>query len=173
MPTICNECGRFFSADQFFHLPGIIDFNEVEVGPCPYCGGMGHIPDGTYNFVGDVTQVLQAPQRTYDELRKLAYVLSEAQERGADAEEIIADIERETPELASITDLLPRNRAEWYAFIALILTVIQLLMSAPSRVQDVNVDADVVINKTVEQTHQTEPQCTPVVYGRGEIDRRR
>jgi hypothetical protein len=29
-------------------------------GPCPVCGGIGEIPDGVYDFVGDTIRVVAA-----------------------------------------------------------------------------------------------------------------
>jgi hypothetical protein len=65
-------------------------------------------------------------------------ILENAQEHSAKAEEVKADIERETPEFASLTDLLPRNRAELYAFIALILTTIQMLLPTSGNIPDID-----------------------------------
>jgi hypothetical protein len=150
VPVVCDNCGGLFSTRSIINAPGAT-FSDVTFGPCPYCGGDGHVPDGTYSFVGDVTRLLQAPQRTVDELRRLAHILENAQERGADTEEIKAEIERETPEFASLTDLLPRNRAELYAFIALILMIIQMLQSTPGNIPDINIDPDIVVNATIQQ----------------------
>jgi hypothetical protein len=70
MPAICDNCGAVFSSgvmgsDGASH----ITFANCTAGPCPRCGGMGHIPDGVYNFIGNAIEFLSGPQRTIDELK--------------------------------------------------------------------------------------------------------
>jgi hypothetical protein len=48
---------------------------------CRQRGGMGHIPDGVFNFVGNTIQILSAPQRTVNELSRLAQIIREAREK--------------------------------------------------------------------------------------------
>jgi hypothetical protein len=39
---------------------------------------MGHIPDGIFELVGNTIRILSAPQRTINELSRLADILREA-----------------------------------------------------------------------------------------------
>ena len=169
--AVCDVCGSFFPTYGFYAADNeyveLLEPPTVTIGPdvpvpdCPVCGGTSHILSGEYNLVGDTLQLLQGPERTVSELQRLAQILREARNRNADLDEIRQAVREEAPELGKIADLLPRNRAELYAFIALILTAIQLLLSSPANIQDVNIDADVVINKTIEQHRGVEPTNTP------------
>ena len=76
LPAVCDNCGAIFSqraikAENVRHLT----ISNVGVGPCPNCGGNGHIPDGVYNVVGNVIEVLAAPERSMEELRRFAEIL--------------------------------------------------------------------------------------------------
>lgn len=154
IPVVCNKCEKTFIATNLIGGTGTVTLTNVEYGPCPFCGGQGRVLDGTYSFVGEVTNLLQAPQRTVDELQKLASIFEDAQKYGAGKEEIREQVQREAPQLASIADLLPRNRAEVYAFLALVIAIIQLLLSSSGSIQNVDVDIDQVTNITFQQQRQ-------------------
>lgn len=163
VPVVCDNCGLFFTARNLIDAPGsTVTFQDVGYGPCPRCGAMGRIPDGTYAFVGDITHLLQAPQRTQRELQILTGIFENAQKRQANQDDIKREVEQAVPQLAAITDLLPRtrNRAELYAFIALVIAILQLLLSTPGNLQSVNVDPDVVVNiATGQQAQPSETQA--------------
>jgi len=108
-----------------------VGFYGCRVGPCPRCGGEGHIPDGVYNFVDNTIELLSGPNRTISELERLASILKEARERGASSEQINRRIQDEVSEFSSIRDLLPKSRSELYAFIAIIIAIISLILGQP------------------------------------------
>lgn len=160
VPVICDNCGLFFAARNLIDAPGsTVTFQNSGYGPCPRCGAMGRIPDGTYAFIGDITHLLRAPQRTQRELQILTGIFENAQKRQANKDDIKRKVEQEVPQLAAIADLLPRNRAELYAFIALVIATLQLLLSTPGNLQSINIDSDVVINiATSQQARPSEIQ---------------
>ena len=94
-------------------------------------------------------------------LERLAEILQEARERNASTEEVRQTIQQETPELAPLANLLPQTRAELYAFIAIILTTIQILLDTATtqqiNVPDVDVEIEQVINITIEQQSSSNP----------------
>lgn len=75
LPGFCDTCGAIFPSPFAFENARNITFSNVEVGPCPNCGGTGHIPDGVYDFFGNTIQLLSGPGRTEAELRRLATIL--------------------------------------------------------------------------------------------------
>jgi DNA-binding transcriptional MerR regulator len=161
--AVCDVCGSFFPTygGEFYNGPEIDVIeatvtvgSDVQVPDCPNCGGTSHILGGEYNVVGDTLELLQGPERTVSQLERLAEILREARDQNASLEEIRQAVSEEASELGTLADLLPRNRAELYAFIALILTAIQLLLSSPENIQNTNVDIEKVINKTVEQHYR-------------------
>jgi uncharacterized protein YecA (UPF0149 family) len=109
---------------------------------------MGHVPDGVFNFVGNTIEILSAPKRTVDELSRLAKILREAQEKKRSLEEVAETIRKEVPELAGLADLLPNNRAELYAFLALIVAVIALLTQGSESGSNTT---NITVNQTINQ----------------------
>jgi uncharacterized protein YecA (UPF0149 family) len=109
---------------------------------------MGHVPDGVFNFVGNTIEILSAPKRTVDELSRLAEILREAQEKKRSLEEVAETIRKEVPELAGLADLLPNNRAELYAFLALIVAVIALLTQGSESGSNTT---NITVNQTINQ----------------------
>lgn len=175
--AICDTCGAFFPSGIVAENAFEITFAGNIVGQCPRCGGIGHIPEGTYNFTQDTIELLQGPQATISELERLAQILQEARERNASVEEVRETIQQETPNLSKLSSVLPRTRNELYAFLAVVIAAIHLILSTASaqgvNIQDVDIDFNQVIGVTLEQqTHQptTQPhaQKAPKI-GRNEL----
>lgn len=109
---------------------------------------MGHVPDGVFNFVANNIEILSAPQRTVDELSRLAKILHEAREKKQSPEQVAEAIREEVPELAHLADLLPKTRAELYALLALIVAVITLLTQGGQMGGNT---AEITINQTINE----------------------
>lgn len=159
MPMIqafCDICGTMFPSGIFVEN-STISLSGNRAGPCPKCGGMGHIPDGIFQIIGNTIEVLSAPQRTLQELKRFAEVINEAQKKEYSSEEFIEKVKENIPEFSSITDLIPKNRAELYAFIALLLTIIQILMQSPEKPSQ-NITNNINIRQVIEQAYR-ETSC--------------
>jgi uncharacterized protein YecA (UPF0149 family) len=109
---------------------------------------MGHVPDGVFNFVGNTIEILSAPQRTVNELSRLAKILREAREKKQSPEQVAETIRKEVPELARLADSLPKTRAELYSFLALIIAVITLLTQGG---QSGDKTTNITVNQTINQ----------------------
>jgi hypothetical protein len=138
VPAFCDTCGTAFSSG-FSIENSRGSFTGCRSGPCPKCGGMGHVLDGVFNFVGDTIEILSAPERTVVELRRLAALLLEATERRAPPEEVVKTIQAELPWFHRLADLLPTNRGELYGFLALVLAAAQLTSSPSSTTNNITV----------------------------------
>src|SRR5450830_1236996 len=101
LPAFCDTCGTVFGSGVVADTATNTTFSGNRSGPCPKCGGMGHIPDGVFNFIGNTIEILRVPARTVAELTHLAKILREAQEKSQTKGEVSARIERELPSLAS------------------------------------------------------------------------
>lgn len=145
VPAFCDSCGTAFPSGIFVENTLNASFANCRAGPCPACGGMGHVPDGVFNFVGNTIEILSAPERTVRELRDLASLLRSASERRAAPEDVAEQIRAELPGFRRLADLLPTNRGELYGFLALVLAAVQL-MSAPSGTTN-----NITVNQVVEQ----------------------
>src|SRR5712691_4196594 len=97
VPAFCDTCGTVFNSGIVVENATNITFVGNSAGPCPVCGGMGHIPDGVFNFVGNTIQILSAPQRTVNELSRLAQIIREAREKKETPEEVAKKIREELP----------------------------------------------------------------------------
>lgn len=163
--AVCDDCGSFFPT--YGAEVGGAPYVEVieatfTVGSdlpapdCPVCGGTSHVLGGEYSIVGDSLELLQGPERTVSQLERFAKILREARDRDASLDEVKQVLREEAPELSALANLLPQNRSDWYAVIAIILTIIQMLTSFPGNIRDVDIDVDMVINKALEH-HQARP----------------
>jgi len=119
---------------------------------------MGHVPDGVFNFIGSTIEILSAPQRTIEELTRLALILREAKTKQQSTEQVSAQIKQELPGLSSLAELLPKNRGELYGFLALVLAAIQLLTQSPQPAQNITINVSQVVEKTLESTQAAKPQ---------------
>ncbi len=151
MPDIlasCSACGRSFVAGQFGadgmalgiagqsvyieHLesgPGGVQMQGVAAS-CPYCGGVGNIPDGTYQYVRDGLRVLR--QLTPAEARDLLQALKRYQDGAADE----AEVQSHTP--AAAVSLVRRavDNADKKFWITILLTILLYVLSNRSASQD-------------------------------------
>lgn len=142
----------------FFHQAIVADnstnvsISNCTAGPCPKCGGLGHIPDGVYNFIGDSIELLSGPQRSLNELKKLAYILETAKKRETNPQALKNEIKRSVPELSSISDLLPKTRSEFYNFIIMLSTVVTLCINQIQSNTNSKIEINNVINNIYLQS---------------------
>lgn len=92
VPVIC-ERGHLFDTESVGAIalgPNVsgATFSNVAVGPCPYCGAMGRVQDGTYDVVagrvlkravGAALREIAGPGVTLDELRAVRSALEDYQ----------------------------------------------------------------------------------------------
>lgn len=149
VPAICNTCGSLFPSG--FNLqPGATDaaFVGCDAGPCPNCGGDGSIPDGIYNLIGNTIRILSQSSQTTAQLQRLAAILKETYQSKASVTSLEERLEKDLPELSSFRDALPKTRNELYAFIAIALTIIMMLIGQLNNKGDKkrNITVNQVIN---------------------------
>lgn len=145
IPAFCDSCGTPFPSGFFFENSFDITLSGNKSGPCPNCGGMGHGPDGVFNFIGSAIEILSAHQRTIEELTRLAQILHEAKAKQQTTEQVLAQIKQELPGLSSLAGLLPKNWGELYGFLAVVLAVIQLLNQPPQPAQNITINVSQVV----------------------------
>lgn len=111
LPAICDNCGTIFPSG--FNISGGTGVMiGSKSGPCPRCGSWGHIPDGTYRIVENIIEVLSAPQRTIDELKRFSDLLQRTRNEEITAEELSSKVNSEVPSMSPALDLLPKTREE-------------------------------------------------------------
>jgi hypothetical protein len=151
VPAFCDSCGTVFSSGIFVENSTNISFSGNRSGPCPSCGGMGHVPDGVFNFIGNTIEILSAPERTISELAQLAKILREAKAKAETREQVVARVEKEIPSLSKLVNLLPENKSELYGFLAVVLAAIQLFTQSPSTQNTTTVNVTQVIQQVVSE----------------------
>lgn len=154
IPAFCDTCGAVFRSGISVDNATNITFVGNVAGPCPVCGGMGHIPDGVFDFVGKTIKVLSASKRTVEELSRLAKVLGEALENKQSPQQVATTLRKEAPELSRLADVLPRTRAELYSFLALIVAAITLLTQVGKDGDTTNISVNQTINQVFIETDQ-------------------
>lgn len=133
LPAICDECGAVFPSG-FSVMDGTVI--NCKSGPCPVCGGIGSVPDGTYQTVGDVVRLLAGPQKTVEQLRRIFAVVENARQLAKQPEMATQIIKSEAPELVSIAESLPKTRNELYLFLTVILMAIGTIIAAAALFKD-------------------------------------
>ena len=153
VPAICNKCGTLFASGLNLG-PGAknITFVGCGAGPCPNCGGNGSIPDGIYNLIENTIQILSDSSRTRTQLQRLATILQDARQSQVTPTELNQTIEQDMPELSSFRDALPRTRNELYAFIAIALTIITMLLGRFSCENEG--ETDITVNQVINNIYE-------------------
>ena len=77
IPAVCDQCNNFFPGEPVTENSTNVTFENKIVGPCPRCGGTGHVPDGVYNFSENVIELVQGPDTTVADLQRLAAKLKQ------------------------------------------------------------------------------------------------
>ncbi len=154
IPAFCDTCGTAFSSGIVVENSFNVSFSGNRSGSCPKCGGMGHVPDGVFNVVGSTIEILSAPSRTIQELTRLVEILRAAKTSSAKPEDVARDIERDVPALAPLMQLLPANRSEWFAFLAVLLAIVQVYLAANP--PGTPAPPTITINQVIQQTFVNE-----------------
>jgi hypothetical protein len=156
IPAFCTQCGLAFGS-------GIVLENSIGVhlegntSVCPRCGGVGRVPDGVYNVLGKVVELLTGPETSVEQIRSLQRVLEQARSEDRPRHDIQAAITKAAPELTSLASVLPSTRGELYAFITVLLTLLGLIVASyaslkPSGPTQAEIDA--MVTKALAQSTQ-------------------
>jgi len=128
IPAFCDNCGAAFSSGIAVENCANITLSGNRSGPCPRCGGMGSVIDGVFNVVGDVIEILSAPQSTIESLNKLTHILKKAAQEKNTSEEIEKNINTNVPELSGVTKYLPKSPTDLVAWLTFILLATQTII---------------------------------------------
>lgn len=164
IPAKCGYCGYLFPSGYGFDPGG----TGVEVSmkgwenapvstPCPMCGRRrGRVLAGEYEFVKDTMTLLRGPERTVQELKRLAAFLRDAQETAATADEIL-----ERAESAGVSDLVRKlladrpTRMEVATWLGLLLAIVSLWVTLKSTGSTDDPEPSQVIYKSGDQYNIT------------------
>lgn len=155
VPAFCDTCGTAFNSGILVENSMNISFAGNMSGPCPSCGGMGHVPDGVFNFIGNTIEILSAPGRTVSELLGFAEILKDARARGESKEQVVTRIEKSFPSLSYLAKLLPTTKSELYGFLGVIIAVAALCTRSPDKPPS---QTFVNVTQVIQQITTTPPQ---------------
>jgi len=155
LPAFCDNCGTVFPSG--FAIIGVASATFIgnKSGPCPVCGSMGSVPDGVFSAADNVIRLLSGPQKTIEQLQRLASVISEARRTASEPKDALEKIKREAPELNSIIDALPKTRNELYGFLTVILMAVGTVIAFFALYKDRSpseVEVQSMIEKSIEHS---------------------
>ncbi|WP_088033548.1 SEC-C metal-binding domain-containing protein [Evansella clarkii] len=158
IPAVCDDCGAVFPSGIGGDGGSIITLGNNKSGPCPNCNGMGSVLDGTFRLASGALEVLTAPQRTVEELKRLSQVLNKAKEQRITPEEFKSEVENELPQFSGLLDYLPKNRSErinaFYFFISTLLTIISIILSNQNGGGDqIEINNNIEVNQVINNIY--------------------
>jgi hypothetical protein len=138
-PVICLRCGYIFSLQIGVKQTGKVLINDtaVIVGShtsipasysCPGCLGRGKPAGPEVPVEATVDAILDAV-RSASDVRSLSEIASEAIRHDSAREEVVARVTTEVPSASGLTRRIPKDRLERLAFLALVVAILQLLVT--------------------------------------------
>jgi SEC-C motif-containing protein len=107
-------------------------------GPCPRCGGMGHVPDGRYDTTHDTIRILATSARSIEALRRLESTLRGVNRPGVTGQAVADAIKTDAPEFSALAPVVQRGEGNVTNLILIILTAILALYAMWDRLDPSN-----------------------------------
>ena len=128
LPAICDNCRTIFPSGIFIEN-STVSLKGNRSGPCPNCGGMGFIPDGYYDVREKVINIFTNSSISRERIRLIHDALNKAINSQDSPDSIIETLNNDAEELKPLlSSILPKTRAELYAFLRLILTFVMAII---------------------------------------------
>jgi hypothetical protein len=106
-------------------------------------------------------QQVAATPATFEDIQALVEISRTAEPQGLDFAQVVTRIRESTP-FTGLIQLLPKDRAELYALLAVLVAVLDLILSQrAAKVEVVSPDqVEQIIERVIEHTEQSEPPST-------------
>lgn len=155
VPAFCSNCGLVFPS----RVLSISNSRNITIGdskePCINCGSVARVPDGVYNFIGETIELLSGPERTVQELNRLAEILSLSKEKNSTYEEVMEEVKEEVPQMTSLLNMvLPKTPEQFYSFVTVILSIITLLVGLNNDDEKVENKQPIEVNQVVNYIYE-------------------
>jgi len=158
LPAICDShsCGAIFPSPISIGNGMHVAIEGIGAGPCPRCGGIGHIADGKYNAIAGNLSAHLSKAADIATLNKLKATIQEAL-KSRDFKGAKTELQNNTPNWRNVWSLLPEenvgNAIAVYMFLlALIQTAIALYaLSTPPTTNN-------YINQSFELFYESQPR---------------
>jgi hypothetical protein len=107
-------------------------------------------------------QQVAAMPATVEDIQELVDISRTAEPQGLDFAQVVARIRESTP-FAGLIQLLPKDRAELYALLAVLVAVLDLILSQrAAKVEVVSPDqVEQIIERVIEHQHTEQPEPPP------------
>lgn len=164
VPAFCSNCGSIFPSK----LLSFVNSTNITIKgceePCINCGSIAKVPDGVYNFIGETIELLSGSESTVQQLNRLAEILNSFKDRDSTYEEVMEEVEQETPQMSSLLEkILPKTKDHLYGFISIIIGIISLLNAMSTDDQKVEYKQHVEVNQVVNYIYENNKSVeTPV-----------
>lgn len=176
LPAICNKCGFAFPSGIVVENVRGLTLEGNSAGPCPRCGSWGHIPDGKFNVMNKLIEIIDAPESTIKELKQFAEIIKKIRnDQDVSVDSILSEIESETPIFSGIKEYFPQNREEKREdlkfFIGILITIISLVIQLKTSSNTTNnINIDTIINNVYE-LNENEIDFDIIDFQSGKIER--
>jgi uncharacterized protein YecA (UPF0149 family) len=167
VPAICDTCGSIFPSGIFVENSLSITFRDCHAGPCPKCGQVGHLVEGTFNFVGETIEVVRASFKTQSELIRLKKFIQKIKQEAPKVEEAIREIQDNYPQLSKPISLLPKTTSELYAFLGLLIALLTYIQIQWRKVEP----SSTFINNVYNNFYAAAPSLPEAVPSKTKIGR--
>ena len=177
LPAFCRSCGAVF-ADSGYCIgenSTDISFQNCMAGFCSRCGGTCYVLDGSYSFIDNILEILVPSKQTVTDLLKLNNILIGAKKEHLSQEEVVKKIEQQLPAFHSLRQYWPSNPQEFSSYLALIISLLQLLISmnqTSTKVENTYItNYNININQVIHQSESislTQSNIAPKKVGRNE-----
>jgi hypothetical protein len=158
IPAVCKKCGKIFQSS--FNVGGTVVMQDCVAGPCPFCGGSGSIPSGIYTTLTNAALIFAAGKILPPQFRNFISIIESAIKNKEDAIKVSMEIKENMPELSSVADALPKTRNELYAFLAILIALVTLILNTcksdkePPPVSKIQINN--FVNQAIENMYGTE-----------------
>jgi hypothetical protein len=165
LPAICDTCLTVWDPHAFnIANSANVHIEDVVVGPCPVCGGIGRIPDGIYSTTTDTIRVVATTAKSAQSLSTLLRILQQAHDQHATADELAKalDDEGNLKPIAEVVRRLPRKLDIKY-WIGIAIAVVALLegQATDQKVSQIGSEVDRIYAQVLAQHPSASPTPSP------------
>jgi uncharacterized protein YchJ len=124
-----NQCGAIFPVPNIFGGNFDVELVGNVYGPCPICGGVGSIPDGSYKVTESVTTFLSGPTESILRLKKVEALLRALRTQSVTKDDVLSQVKAISPAVAaSLSTVSPVAVMQQWILIAIALVTLLILM---------------------------------------------
>lgn len=158
-------CGAIFQAPNIIGGSGsaTIHMTGTRFGPCPRCGGFGHIPDGVYRYANQIVEFLRGPQESLDALRKIESLLKQIQSSSVTRSQVLENIRAVSPTIAKELDKTPQVAIvqQWIQILLAFITLAILVQTTYFKKTDKELETKFIVHLLQENNEFKRQQSIP------------